>query len=127
MRRDLAWWNKEARNYDKAREIYEMMLSESLGDYQSTFEYICILRETGDYAKMLELLQKMKGTIDEETKLDRWTGFYHVYAWYSQYHDTIIAAATEREIFDLVKEDYQNAIEAAKLKRAAGGLAEILL
>jgi tetratricopeptide (TPR) repeat protein len=127
MRCTLAWWNKAARNYDKAREIYEMILSESPEDYPSTFQYICILRETGDYAKMLELLQKMKGTIDEETKLDRWTSFYHVYAWYSQYHDTMISAAAEREIFDLVKEGYQNAIETAKLKRAADGLVEILL
>lgn len=66
----------EQSNYGKARELYEMILSESLKDYVLIFDYICILKETMDYTKMLELLQKMKSTTDEEIKLDRWASFY---------------------------------------------------
>ena len=114
--RNLATWNKEAGNDDKALEIYESVLKNEPGDYDTAFEIMSILRKKGDFVKLVEFLEALKQSKDETTGWDRRTQIFHTLSWNRDYHETIAAVGAHLENFDIVKDGYQTAVDAAEAK-----------
>jgi tetratricopeptide (TPR) repeat protein len=114
--RNLAAWNKDAGNLDKALEIYESVLKDTPADYNTAFEIMSILRRKGDFTKLVKFLEALKESKDESTGLDRRTQIFHAHSWNPDYHDTIAAMGVFTKNFDIVKEGYQTAVDAAEAK-----------
>ncbi|KAJ5811489.1 hypothetical protein N7474_007790 [Penicillium riverlandense] len=116
--RDLAWWNKEAGNLEKAWDIYESILQKHPDDYESAFDMTSILYDKGSYAQLVEFLEGLKRSKDEVTGLDRRTRIFHEYYWSDDYHGTIAAAGRSLDGISIttLKDSYRTAIDAAEKK-----------
>jgi tetratricopeptide (TPR) repeat protein len=124
--RELGSLNEEAGNHEKALEIYETLLRDYPHDYQSMVGLVTLLRRRGDFVRLLEFLEDLKKTKDERTGLDRRTQAFHELFYDIRYHAAIAAAGANLKTFDVVKDGYQTAIDAAeaKLKSGNGGLGQ---
>ena len=111
--RSVAVWQRKARNFDAAREIYRRMLENNPRDYAVTFNAIKLMDEQDNIAEAVEFLKSMSRQLDETTKKDRLTQMFFELVQEENYHATIIKVAKKNGSFELIKKSYQTAIEAA--------------
>ena len=93
----LAKWNTEAGNDDRAVEIYQGVLKDHPGDYDTAFEIMTLLRKKGDFSKLVEFLESLRQSRDELTGLDRRTQIFHTLSGRTEYHETIAAVGAYTE------------------------------
>lgn len=116
LNQDLAWWYKEAGYFEKALDLYKSILQEHPDDYWSVFGMTMVLHDTGGYTQLVELLEHLKISKDEDTGLDRRTRIFHEFYWSDDYHGTIAAAGkmlNSNGIMTL-KDSYRTAVDAAE-------------
>lgn len=112
--RDLAHWHKELGEYERAMELYDLVLENSQDDTETAFNIIALHDKQGTFSEMLQFLQNIRLRRDRKTDIDMLTRLYHDNALYEHFHWIIIMAAKHAGNLDFVKQTYQTAIEVAE-------------
>lgn len=119
MKHDYANYSKGSGNIEQAEQIFEQLLESDMSDFDAMFEYLDLLREHKKWEKMRDMIQRLRLDIDEESGLNGWIRFSHNWAQFSGFHTVVTIIATSEDEYKLVRDGYETAIEAAKVKRKA--------
>ncbi|CAI7615078.1 unnamed protein product [Penicillium pancosmium] len=118
LNQDLAWWYKEAGYFEEALDLYKSILLKNPDDYWSVFGMTIVLHDKGAYTQLVEFLEHLKKSKDENTGLDRLTQVFHEFYWSDDYHGTIAAAGKMLNGSNIktLKDSYSTAIDAAEVR-----------
>lgn len=111
----LASCYKGAGDIDMALEIYEAVLEESPDDYLTALKILWILGKKDDLTRSLEFLENLKLSKDRCTGLDRRTQIFHSLCFEPKYHEIIYVVGSSSSTFDVIKNAYQTALDAAEV------------
>jgi len=94
-------------------EAFREILENYPDNYETALKVITMLKRQEKFSEIIQFLQDMNKTMNDQG-LSRLIAMYHVYADDSTYHDTISFAAQRSNSLVVLKEAYQDAVEAAK-------------
>lgn len=109
----LGEWNSELSHYDAAMEAFREILGSYPERYESALRVMMLFKKQGKFSEIIQFLQDMN-KITNDQGLSRLIAMYHQCAWDPTYHETISFAAQQSNSLSVIKEAYQNAVEAAK-------------
>lgn len=109
----LGDWNSELSQYDAAMAAYRESLENYPENYDTVLKLITVLKRQEKFAEIIQFLQDMNKTTNDQG-LSRLIAMYHQYADDSTYHESISFAAQQSNSLKVIKDAYQNAVEAAK-------------
>lgn len=111
---DLADWHGNLGNFDTSLHYYYQLLKEDPNNYTWILKLLQALAEQRKYSELTEQIQKLKTESDETSGFNRLITLYHTFAYDDLFHAIIFKAARETNNLDMVKEAYQQALDAAK-------------
>ena len=109
----LGEWNSELGYHDAAMEAFREILENDPEEYKTALALITLLKKQEKFSEIIQFLLDMNKTMNEQG-LSRLIAMYHKYADDPTYHDTISFAAQQSNSLKVIREAYQNAVEAAK-------------
>ncbi|KAJ5794025.1 Tetratricopeptide-like helical [Penicillium paradoxum] len=112
--RDLAKYTWETGDTAKAFAIYEAILRDNPTDYEVAFEMVICYHREKNSDGLLEFLDSLKESMDDEYGLDRRTRAFHILAFFDKYHEALLGLVCNDKTFDAVFEGYQTAIMNAE-------------
>jgi hypothetical protein len=116
VKKDLAEIYGDAGNDQEALRRYRLLIEEEPDSYEIIFKTLLILKKKEDPEEVLRFLEFLRQSKDQTTGYDRQTQLFHAHHISHRYHDNLAAIGREPVAFDVIKNGYQTAVDAAELR-----------